>query len=247
MLRYPQSRIVAACRQQRLEPVRELGSVAQRGDHGVSHRDRAAVACLRLRPDVELGCPGDMRSRLGARPRGRMQAMADCSCHELMPGWMEVDLVYPVAVPVVGTQHGRVLVGLPRELDNLGRAGHQAERVQFWDHPGRAVLGDSGQQRLICRDIMAGQRRDLISDLMGRAPRTRRCAGAVSGRHSTSLHRASLQWLRVRCGYRTRSWRCPPSGHCAGRHRPRRVRCRYGSRSTGIRRRRAGSPARRAH
>ena len=39
--------------------------------------------------------------------------------------------------------------------------------MQLGQDPARAVLLDRGQQRLIGRDIVAGQRRRLIGDLVG--------------------------------------------------------------------------------
>src|SRR5262249_24542655 len=62
-------------------------------------------------PQVEPGGPGQMRRQLVARPRGSLQPEADRLTHQPVPRRVELDLVYPVPITIVTTQHGRVLVG----------------------------------------------------------------------------------------------------------------------------------------
>ena len=70
--------------------------------------------------------------RAGARrsPRAPRAGPADGDVHQRVPGRVEVDLVDPVAVPVVGAQHGRVRVGLDAPALRLLRAGPAAEGGQ---------------------------------------------------------------------------------------------------------------------
>ncbi len=122
---------------------------------------------LSLCPGVELGSPGDVGTRLDIRPGSGVQAVADRRRHQLMPGRVELDLVEPVPVPVVGAQDRFIRVSEPCLLDHLGRACELAELVQFRKNPARAVLSDRGQQGLVGRDVVPGQGRRLVDDLVG--------------------------------------------------------------------------------
>ena len=90
-------------------PLGGQGRVGAQGGHGgVRHRDRAAVAGLDLRPDDEAGGPAHVRRRRRADQAAACSPWPDGDVHQRVPGRVEVDLVDPVAVAVVGPQHRRV-------------------------------------------------------------------------------------------------------------------------------------------
>jgi hypothetical protein len=80
---------------------------------------------------------------------------------------VELDLVYAVAVAVVGAQPRLVPVGVVGPLLRLGAAGQLAEPVQVTDRPGGTFPGDRGEQRGVGRDVVAGQRGSLVENLVG--------------------------------------------------------------------------------
>jgi hypothetical protein len=78
---------------------------------------------------------------------------------------MERDLVDPVAVPVVGTQLGRIPVRLDPPGERLGGAGEHAEPVERALVPGRALAMQPFEQRGVAgRDVVVDERRRLIRD-----------------------------------------------------------------------------------
>ncbi len=162
-----QAWVVGPGDQQRLEPARQFRCVPQGGYHRVGHRDGAAVARLCLGPYVELRGPGHVGARPLVRPRCRVQPVADRGLHQGVPGGVELDLVDPVAVPVVAAQHRRVLVGQPGLLLRVRAAGQVPKLVQFPGGPPGAFPLDRLQQGRIGGHVVAGQRRHLVADLMG--------------------------------------------------------------------------------
>jgi hypothetical protein len=84
-----------------------------------------------------------------------MQAAADGSAHQLVPGRVEVHLVDPVAEGVVRPQDGRVHIRQPGQLLRGCGARQQAQLVQLSGYPAGALTLDSGQQGLVSRYVMA--------------------------------------------------------------------------------------------
>jgi hypothetical protein len=84
---------------------------------------------------------------------------------------MELDLVDPMPVPVVGDQPGLEPVGLVRPALRFRGAGQLPEPVQVADGPGRALARHAGQQRGIGRDVVVDQGRGLVEHLVGRHTR----------------------------------------------------------------------------
>ena len=165
-LRRAQARIVGAGGEQRLEPAGQLRRVPQRGHRRVRHRHRAAVPGLGLAPHVELRRAGHVRARLAGRPRGRVQAVRDRHRHQGVPGRMVVDLVDPVAVPVVRPEPGDVLVGEPGLLLGLLGASQGAELVQLGKHGAGLLAVQRLEQPRVLRHVVPGERRDLVEHLM---------------------------------------------------------------------------------
>src|SRR3954452_6819860 len=86
-----------------------------------------------------------------------------------MPGRIELDLVDPVAVAVVGPQHGQIGVGAATVGDGLGRAGDDAEVA----HAVNAPVATLADERFLERDVelvevLVLERNRLVEDLVGR-------------------------------------------------------------------------------
>jgi hypothetical protein len=106
----------------------------------------------------------------------------DSGAHQLVPGGVELDLVDPVAVAVVGAQLRRVLVGQPAPFlrplaaGQAAQLGERGERGVVRVPPGR--LDEDG----VTRDrVVADQRRNLVGDLVGRADGKRLPTGSPVG------------------------------------------------------------------
>ncbi len=87
---------------------------------------------------------------------------------------MELDLVDPLAVPVVRAQPRRVLVCLRPPLLHLGRAGGPPERRQLAEHlveqPRIQMPFDPGREGPVgSEDVVPDQRRDLVAHGVGAA------------------------------------------------------------------------------
>ena len=77
----------------------------------------------------------------------RVQPVRDRHLEQLVPRRVELDLVDPVPVAVVGPQHRRVLVRLPAPLERLA-AGDLAERagaLGAQSAPSRSSASTSGR------------------------------------------------------------------------------------------------------
>ena len=83
---------------------------------------------------------------------------------------MELHLVDAVPVPVVGVQHGRVLVGQPPVVLRLSGPGEAAQGVQLLGGPVRAFAPQPVQQRGIIGQIMVDQRGNLVEHLVRHVP-----------------------------------------------------------------------------
>lgn len=106
----PEFRVVFAGGQQRLVDLGQLGVVAQRGHHGIRHRNRADVPRFD-RPHRGLGGPHDVRTRPLVGPGRGVHAVFDRRAHQLVVRRVVFDLVDPVTVAVVGVQDGPVAIG----------------------------------------------------------------------------------------------------------------------------------------
>lgn len=156
-----------------LEAGGELRRPAQGRHDRVGHRRRAAVAHLDLGPPEVAHRPPDVGVRIAVGrgpPRDAGQAVLDRGAHQLVPGRVELHLVDPVAVAVVGAQPGRVLVRQPPPLLGLLAAGQPAEvceRVQRGPvGVPEAGLGEGGVPG---DGVVPDQRRDLVGHLVGGA------------------------------------------------------------------------------
>src|ERR1700730_2038388 len=85
------------------------------------------MAAFALRPDVECGRACRVCARTRLAPWKRMEPVADRNFHQPVPGWMELDLVDPVAETIVRAQHRRVGVGLEAPVDRLLRTRKTAQ------------------------------------------------------------------------------------------------------------------------
>lgn len=176
----PQPRLVPMGGQPGLPLGRELRIRTQRRNRGMGHRHRTAVPGLRLSPHQEPGRTAQMAP--GPAP-GIGQPGGDGLPQQLMPGRMEVDLVDPVPVPVMGAQLRRILIGQRTPLLCLGRPGDVAERRQFRtglvQKSGRAVPFHALRESPVgAEDVVPHQGRNLVGHCVGarcHADTVRRC------------------------------------------------------------------------
>ena len=87
--------------------------------------------------------------------------------HQLVVVREVVDLVDPVAVPVVGAQDGRVLVGEPALLLRLLAAGQRAELAHLVLGPAGALAVQALEQGRVVGSVVTDERRRLVGDLVG--------------------------------------------------------------------------------
>ena len=94
--------------------------------------------------------------------------MADAEAHQLVPGGVELDLVDPVAVAIVGAELRRVLVRLPAQLDHVGASGDLAGLGDPLLGPAGALPAHGlGHHPVRLEDVVVHQRRRLVGDLVG--------------------------------------------------------------------------------
>lgn len=126
------------------------------------------MARLDLGEQHEGRRPGHRGTRLRVGPRRGVGAMTHGRADDLVVRRVEVDLVDPVAVPVVGAQHGRGRVGELRiGLEPRG-ADQAADLVEFRLVPCRAERPDRfGERQIGAVLVEAGPGRRLVGDLMG--------------------------------------------------------------------------------
>ena len=90
-----------------------------------------------MRPQqLERGA-GDVRARPRIAPRQRVDLALDRAAQQPVPARVELDLVDPVAVAVVGEQPRLVALGAAAVLLRLGRAGDHAGVAHAVDRPAR--------------------------------------------------------------------------------------------------------------
>jgi hypothetical protein len=125
--RRSQAGVVVERRQARLPLGSEGRLGTQRRNGRVRHRDGAAVPRLHLRLEHEQHRAGDVGTGPRLAPGERVQTVRDRQPHQLVPRWVELDLIAPVAVTVVCTQDWRVLVRESAELERLRLTEQAAE------------------------------------------------------------------------------------------------------------------------
>ena len=131
---------------------------------------------LGLGPDHELGGPGYVCPWRCVGPRRGVQAMTDCSGHQLMPGRVELDLVDPVATGVVSTQYWLVDVRQPGLLLRVWRTSENAKLMQLALGPPGALAPERAEQRRIVGHVISSEWRYLVQYLMrGVPPVLRHC------------------------------------------------------------------------
>ena len=107
-----------------------------------------------------------MRARLRVAPRERVDLALDRAAQQPVPARVELDLVDPVAVAVVGEQPRLVALGAAAVLLRLGRAGHDAAVAHAVDGPARALALERLLQRHVGRQQVDVLERDgLVEDL----------------------------------------------------------------------------------
>ena len=177
----------------------QLRLPAQRRDRRVGHRDRAADAALRLHQQAEHRRAGDMGAGARFAPGHRVQPVADPDPHQFVPGAVELDLVDPVAVAVVGAQLGLLLVRLEAPADRLRRAADRPQLARFVLRPAAALaLQRLAQDAVGVEGVVVLQRRRLVEDLV-------RLGGpALGGGHSPDCATGPIASPRP-CPRRSRS------------------------------------------
>ena len=149
------------------------GASRSAGTRGEGHRDRAAHAALDLIEQERRGGPSDVGAGPAARPRaGRGPARRSRGpAGRARRG--ELDLVDPLAEPVVAAQFRRVAVGLLAEPRSLGRAepGAEAREPRLGPQPRALPRGTPRRAPGPARTDCALERRRLVLDLMGRKAR----------------------------------------------------------------------------
>ncbi len=112
----------------------------QRAHAGMRHGDRAHMAALGLRREIEADRAGRHRRRtVAAVVGGGMDAVADALLHQCVIGGMELDQIEAVALAVHGAELRRVLVGHPPEIERVAgavvlSAGRQGSEVEARPH-----------------------------------------------------------------------------------------------------------------
>src|SRR5207244_12664345 len=92
------------------------------------------------------------------------QAVADRDLQQLMPGRVKLDLVDPVAKPVVRAQARRIVVGLKAPVDRFLSAGQGPQLVDEVMRPGGAfALERLTERRVGCEQVVVEERRRLIA------------------------------------------------------------------------------------
>src|SRR5581483_11992902 len=121
-------------------------------------------------PDVEPRVAGDVRPGTRLAPRPAVQPVRDGDRHQLVPGGVERDLVDAVAEAVVRAQLGGMPVRLEAPRDRLLRSGEDAQSAERALVPARPFAANPLEQRdVLRRDVVAGERRGLVQDLVRRA------------------------------------------------------------------------------
>ena len=145
----------------------DLRIASQRRDRGVGHEDRAHDPVLALVPKIGERGAGDLRARALLGPAERMRLLSDGEAHELVPGRVELDLVDPVAEPVMRLEFRRMPVRLPgEELDmraadrcaGLGKLGSAQSA------PKARTIPPQGPVRAV--GIVVGKGRRLVQHLV---------------------------------------------------------------------------------
>jgi hypothetical protein len=111
------------------------------------------VTTFDLGPDIESRRPRGVGAWTLLPPRQRVKPVPDRDLHKSVPRGVKLDLVDPVAEPVVGAKLRRVRIGLEAPVDRLLRAGQVPEVVDEVMGPARAFP----LQRLAQRSVSLEQ------------------------------------------------------------------------------------------
>lgn len=104
----------------------------------------------------------------GIGPRCGVHAVPHRGVHQLVIRRGVAHLVDPMAVPVVGGEHRRVLFGEVAELDHRGAAGQRADGVHLGDVVGghRRAREGLGDDRCV-GEVDVDQFGNLVGDFVG--------------------------------------------------------------------------------
>ena len=144
-------------------------NAGERGNRCARHCDGTKVPGLDLRDHVEARGAHDLR-RLGCRlqiaaPSRSVQSGADAFRHETMISRMKLHGVETEALGIEGSKPGRVLVGLPPQIEHLARAPAATELGEQCGVRAAAVYSHGFPQRLIAAiEINVDIGRRLIED-----------------------------------------------------------------------------------
>jgi hypothetical protein len=195
-----QTELVLPAGQPRLVPGGQIRRGAQGRDDGVGHRRRAGVPHLDLRPAQIPDRAAHVRVWVRVAPRSAGQAVLDGGAHQVVPVRVELHLVDPVAVPVVGAQPGRVLVGDAAPLLCLLATGQPAEVGQGLQRRGVGVADARlGQHRVTGDGVVPDQRRGLVGDLVRRAHARHRTTSRPPGQRVRIRRAGRREAARAAC------------------------------------------------
>ena len=132
------------------------------------------MAGLDLAHRHEQRVPGDTCTFAGSPFEGeRVKTVTDRRLHEPMPRRVELDLVDATAVPVVSVQLRRVLVGKVPLVEPVRRSDLSGERFDVVGRPrGTLACNSRGQHRVRRVEVVVGERRRLVEDVVGLHGRT---------------------------------------------------------------------------
>ena len=143
--------------------------MGERGDSGVGHRHRAKVAGLDLRRHVEprgTCCGAHIGFVAAGVPHRAVQAGGNAAPHERVPSRMELDIVDPEALGVVGFQDRREIVGDAAEFEGIRRAPLRAILREAVDDRNRHALDQRAQAGVAGKQVQARKRRRLVEDVV---------------------------------------------------------------------------------
>ena len=178
---WPSGGIITAGGQLRTPHRAQLVRGRQRGDRGIGHRHRVAMAGLHLAREVNHRGVGHVPARCPV-PGDAGIAGPDARLHQPVIGGVEAHLVQPPPAPVEEPDLGRMAVRLAPGLPHIGRAQHAGVTDKRLRPP--AFAGNGLPQRDVGRpEIDVPPLGRLVGDLVGRK------LGSGRGCHGQRLDR----------------------------------------------------------
>ena len=157
------ARIVLQTLDVRLPFARQIGLLAQRGNHRISHRHRTCVSSFVFGSQQHERRPSHVRALLRLDPRQTGQAVLDGKAHQGMPRGVEFYFINAMSKPVMCVQHRRILVGLESPADSFFGAGQPAKFFETRPRPAGALPRQSFHQHVIrFEEIVVRERWGLI-------------------------------------------------------------------------------------